>query len=490
MKREQPALPNYYLHDGFVEMKNVVMKSFQYCGENITANSEKVKEATAEMEANPSTKAFDLGKLFGDIPARFKWSFHLSQLVFSAVITPLIVACITLCQIAILVVLYMIAAIIFGIMILADKIYCYIKSISNQCPNCQSKFSLPSYLCPCGLEHDLLTPGKYGIFKRECNCGNLLPTTFLNGREKLQAKCPECGHSISEGGLQSSWCIPVVGGPSSGKTCYINMTMMSLQNISESKYGLIFDYEDNGLDDYKLNSNKLINCQLPAKTADKRLKYYQFSLTPEGATKQLISLCDVAGELFNTNISGNEMTTQIGFHYANAFILIIDPLAITQYRDELSKTHKIDEYFGSQQPIDDLADILIVTLQKMFSLKSNAFLKSEVAIVFTKMDLPGLSEQIGESAVQKVAQSSDLKSLYKAQNALCEQFLLKYNEHNFLKIMSQFKNVQYFVCSSLGHIENGQPFEAMNVEEPFFYLLQKTSKVIDKAIKEKNINGD
>jgi GTPase SAR1 family protein len=483
MKHTQPAEIKYIFRDAFIDLCNVIIGSFSECG-NI---ARKISESIKDTWSNNIKDAFDDNWFNGIFIALWgisKLGFFLTNLIFCLVFTPLICFLITTFQISILVVFFSIASVYFGIVILSDFLYCTIHSIASHCPACQSKFSLPKYECPsCLIEHDKLRPGVYGILIRKCNCGNKLPTTFFNGREKLSASCPYCNCNIKDGGKRASWCIPIIGGPSSGKTCYINMTMLSLESSASSKYGLDFHYEDNGLDDFKKNSSRLSSCQVPVKTADNRLKYYQFSLTPKGSTKQLISLCDVAGEIFNTSISGNEINKQIGFRYANAFILIIDPLAISNYRNELIKTQSLNDYNGSSQPIDELASTLIEALQKMFSIKPNVLLKSNVAVVFTKMDIPGLDTLIGENAVLKQAINTDIKTIYKTQNDLCEQFLRKYNEDNFVKIISQFKNIQYFTCSSLGHVENGQPFKASNVEEPFFWLLRKASKVIDKNIK-------
>jgi hypothetical protein len=115
---------------------------------------------------------------------------------------------------------------------------------------------------------------------------------------------------------------------------------------------------------------------LPDKTTDHRLRYYQFSLTPKKTTKQLISLCDVAGELFDVNSGGSEINKQIGFRYANAFILIIDPLSISDYRKEVSSSIQLNEYKGSVQPLDEMVDAFVRTLQNMFSIKANAMLNT------------------------------------------------------------------------------------------------------------------
>jgi hypothetical protein len=478
-KHKQPAKPSYFFHGGFVDLGNVIAGAFEKCGEIIVDSLGGIADTWNWVREAEGFWA----KLFISLLGILKFGFFFARLIFSAIVTPLICFSITMFQVAILLALFSVASIFFGIIILLDRIYCTIHLIVSHCPNCQHKFSIPVYICPkCKTEHDRLRPGFYGILSRRCTCGKQLPTTFFNGRQKLEARCPHCNCDIKDGGLHASWCIPVVGGPSSGKTCYITMTMMSLGKTAP-KYGLKFEYEKNDRDEYENNANLLSRGKVPYKTADDRLNYYQFSLTPSGATRQQISLCDVAGELFDATAS-NAINTQIGFRYANAFILLIDPLSISAYRNEVSKKTGLAEYKGSMQPIDKMLDTFIRTLQNMFSIKANTMLDTDVAVVFTKADIPGLDEKIGESAVLKKAPGLNQKARYAAQNKLCEQFLRDYNEENFLNsLKSRFKSIQFFTCSALGHIENGQPFIAKNVEEPFFWLARKKSKVIDRAIK-------
>ena len=485
---EQPAQISYFLYGGFIDLKKVISGAFKRIGDVTSRCSDGLGKYFNEFiddlkeiwgELGLTTKSFLVWRSI------FMVMFYLVQLIAAAIVTPLICFFITAFQITIMFVLLTLELTWFGFIFLLDKIYCTYKAISSHCPICQVNFSLPLYICSsCGIEHDRLRPGVYGILKRKCNCGEKLSTTFLNGRQKLVAKCGHCKYDIKEGGLRASWCIPVVGGPSSGKTCYINMTMMSLEKEAFSKYGLHFEHEKNGLDEYEENTNLLSRGVLPQKTTDHRLRYYQFTLTPSGATKQQISLCDVAGELFDVT-SSNAINTQIGFRYANAFILIIDPLSIPEYRNEVSKAVSLNEYKHSPQRIDEMLDTFVRTLQNMFSIDAKTMLNTDVAVVFTKGDIPGLDEKIGESAVLKNAQNLKPKIKYETQNNLCEQFLREYNEDSFLNnLKSRFKSRQFFVCSALGHAENGQPFAASkNVEEPFFWLLKKKSRVIAKAIK-------
>jgi len=479
MKNPQPAEKSYILHNSFIDLSNVITGAFNNCGDSITERRKAIKKAW---------QPFRNASGFWASTFKFNWclfpfSLSVTQLIFTAIFTPFICILITMFQVALLISLYLIVATLLIILLIADWFYCAMHKIVTHCPNCQAKFTLPKYRCECGKMHDNLRPGIYGVFKRTCVCGRKLSTSFLNGRHKLDAWCPSCNYDIVDD-IASSICIPIVGGASSGKTCYISMTINTIEK-NASRYGLTFDYMKNDRDEYENNVKSYLNKgKRPPKTTDyDNLTYYQFGLTPKGKMKQIISLCDVAGELYDVQESGDKITNQKGLKFADAFILILDPLSVLEYRNEVAKTTNIAEYGGSNQPIDEVVDTLLNTLSNIFNLNDQTMKKTVVAAVFTKLDLPGLSNLIGRDAVLKHSPGSDDKARYETQNMLCENFLKKYHEENFLKLLKRFKTVQYFTCSALGHTENGQLFNPQNVEEPFFWLLKQMSTVIKNAMK-------
>lgn len=366
----------------------------------------------------------------------------------------------------------------YSVLSVADFIFRFFKQISSHCPNCQKKFGLPTYKCPkCGALHTCLRPSKYGILKRRCNCGEMLPTTFFNGRQKLKAICPACGSDIKDGGQHIEITIPVVGGPSAGKTCFINMAISRIADVANQNK-LDFSYSPLIGDEYLSNKQNMDRGCLPAKTNDGRLKYYQFYLTPKGEKiKNLISLCDVAGETYEDN---EEIGNQIGYKFANAFLMLIDPLSIKKFRDELKGTADIQKYNGSERGMDEILNILINTLENMHCLNSKNMIKTDVVVVFTKCDIPTLEEKIGITAVRKYMQEHFISSKFDAQNRICEDFLNYYEEGNFInELKSKFRSIQFFTCSALGHVQNGTKFSPAGVEDPVLWLIDKVSKSID-----------
>ncbi len=358
----------------------------------------------------------------------------------------------------------------FVIVAFLDFLYRLIRRISSMCPICQHRFDLPTYICPsCGVHHTRLIPSQYGIFKRKCQCGHKLPTTFFNGRQKLKSICPHCQFGM-EASDNVNICIPVVGGASAGKTCFIVSAIAQLEQISAKK-GYNFQYVNNGLNEYESMKKGMEHGYLPEKTGATRLTFYQFYMTPkEEKTRRLVSICDVAGETYE---DGDLVGSQIGFRYADAFLVLIDPLSISEYREELAQTTDLSKYGASVMTIDTILSRLVRTLENLYSISSNSMLKTDVAIVFTKCDLPGLDAQIGRSAVDAYIRSHTA-TRDAATNILCENFLRKYSEDNFLNnVKTKFKSVQYFTCSALGDVPQGKGFTSKGVDAPIMWLMKK-----------------
>lgn len=362
----------------------------------------------------------------------------------------------------------------FVIVAFFDLVYRTIKRISSICPICQYRFDLPTYLCPiCQAKHTRLIPSQYGIFKRKCQCGAKLPTTFFNGRQKLNSECPKCTFNLSYkkgGGKQKEVSIPVIGGASAGKTCFINMAISSLEDGVAAKKGYDFKFLANGLNEYEDIVNEMHHGHLPEKTSDMRLKYYQFYMTPKGeSVQQLVSLCDVGGEIFSDSES---IGSQIGFRYADGFIMVIDPLSVAEYRRVAAQSTDLRRYGASAMTVDDILSRLVSTLENLHSSSAEAVLKTDIAIVFTKCDLPGLDALIGKSAVDTYTRTHTA-TRDAACNILCESFLRTYGEDNFVNSMkSKFRSVQYFTCSSLGDV-NSKSFRPEGVEAPILWLMKK-----------------
>lgn len=461
---KEPAIKSYFFGESYVELGKTI-------GTSWVNNFDSVKDAASSLVS--------VWGRYSLYKAICLFIFRLGILISVVLFGTLFTLIFTSIHIVIIFILMIFVYLGFMLLKLVDAIYCLFKGISTNCynPNCERKFRLPIYKCPkCGRLHYHLVPSKYGILKRKCLCGNKIPTTFLNGRQKLDSLCPHCKAPAIKG-VHRSYLVPVIGGPSSGKTCFVNMGIQAVEQTA-SQYGLEFIYQDVPGDEYNINTQYLNQGSLPMKTNDLRFKYYNFYLTePKSKIKNLVSVCDIAGEIFTDRQLASE---QEGYRFADGLIVVIDPLSISEYNKEVSKRIQIADYRPSTQSMNDVASCITNTLEGLLHKKAKDTLGKYIAIVFTKGDIPGLDELIGDAAINDYRSSHGNVSLLEAQNAVCEAFLRQYGEDNFLNIIkTRFSEVQFFATTALGHNPSNQKFTSKNVAEPILWLVDKASPQIN-----------
>lgn len=165
-----------------------------------------------------------------------------------------------------------------------------------------------------------------------------------------------------------------------------------------------------------------------------------------------------------------------GFHSLKNYILAFKHNVVDSNR-------KVDlnAYGASSKDFDDILNIMLINLEKMFGLKDKDTLKRNLAVVINKVDIPTLEEKIGETAAQQylAENAKTCKSYMDARDAVCRNFLEEYGAGNFVRTAeAKFKTVRYFTCSALGHNHEGQPYEGKNVVDPVMWLLQQADSSI------------
>ena len=463
-RQKQPAKLSYFFGKGYKDLWNTIKESW-------IRNAHTAKQ---KWEIAREKGFFSFGGGMNLVAA-------ISIFTFGSFIT----AFTTFLHIGILFLFFALVYLGFSLLWLIDRLYIVINKIKNACPNpeCQAPFLIPVYECPkCGAKHTKLVPGRYGIFKRTCECGAKLPTTFLNGRGKLKAYCPTCGVGLSGDTASRQYAFPVVGGPYVGKTCYINMTINQLMTQVaparnwDIKFMTESDEKDHALAMKALNQGIRLN-----KTELNALTAYQMMLKlPKEKIGRRIYVYDISGEKFSTS---SDIQNNQAYSYADGFIFIIDPLTINQFVMEIEDQLDPATYGASSKDFDDILNIMLINLEKMFGLKDKDTLKRNLAVVINKVDIPTLEEKVGETAVQQyLADNAETcKSSMDARDAVCRNFLMDYGAGNFVRTAeAKFKTVRYFTCSALGHNHEGKPYEGKNVVDPMMWLLQQ----VDSSIKE------
>lgn len=463
-KTKDPAIESYWFKDAYIDLFNVISEAFK-------ANIANIRGCVNNMADAISN--FRFSSIFRIILYPF---IIVSIAVFGFLFTSIF------SLVHILLVAILMCFIYVGFMVLwfADFVYRSIHRISYSCEHCQKKYKMPMYTCPnCGAEHYHLVPSKYGIFHRTCNCGAKLPTTFLNGREKLPSFCPnpECRQPLV-GGITRAYIVPVIGGPNSGKTCFINAGIQEIEKNATS-LGLDFLYhedDDETKKDYSINKEKMGQGILPDKTSEKSMKFYRFFYGKERAKiKNQISFADMAGETFadETDTKG-----QTGFKYSDGMFVIVDPFSLVDFNDYAMQEMSPEDYSQvnrCSQPIDETVNYVDNAIRRATSQNKNLQMKG--AIVFVKTDIPFVDKILGESAIQERKQEKEISYL-QASNEIGEEFLRQYGGDAFNNIIKMFSQYQFFSVSALGKDqEQGKPFVSINCDKPMYWILSKITGV-------------
>lgn len=459
---DQPGVQVYFLGRGFKNLKN---RLIWYFNKNLDSAKKQLKFIDKKGYITISSGPRILSALF-----MFVFSF-------------IILALMAIVRGSILFVFYILAFIILSFVWLIDNTYNTLHKFSNACPNptCQAKFKVPAYECPnCGAIHTNLVPGKYGILKRKCLCGANLPTTFFKGKGKLQAYCPKCSCTLEGQTAVRQYAIPVIGGPSVGKTCFINMliSQMITKVAPEKNWSFEFVSKENKIKFNTISSNMQKGIR-PLKTELELLTPYPLMLKlPNNKFGRRIYLYDISGEKFS---SSEDIQKNIAYTYANGLIFIVDPLSLSRYRAEIANKVDIDSYAASYKDSDSILNLMLINLEKIFLRTSKDMFNINLAVVINKLDIPGLEEKIGKSAVEKyINRHNNTLSESAAQNIVCEKFLETYGAGNFVRsVARKFNNFQYFACSSLGHNEEGTAFKAKGVEDPLLWILNQVDNKIN-----------
>lgn len=209
-----------------------------------------------------------------------------------------------------------------------------IKGIRTSCPSCHLHVSYPSYGCSgphCDRRHRDIRPGRYGVIKRRCACGTLLPTLLLTGSGdgRMTAYCPHCQEPMSTGsGAMPEIVIPVLGATAAGKTRLMTALVMGLLD-GHGGHGAEAEFADAQSETaYREPANKLragVHTWKTVKAKDAPLRAYSLHLKPAGGARRLFHIFDAPGELVAKSESMRELRY---IRSARTFVFTLDLLSV------------------------------------------------------------------------------------------------------------------------------------------------------------------
>ena len=263
------------------------------------------------------------------------------------------------------------------------------RHIKVRCVACFERIPYPAYRCPnpkCDHIHWDIRPGRYGVVRRTCECGERMPTLLLLGTaRKLEAVCPHraCHHPLEyRPGEVQEIILPIFGSKGAGKTLLLLGIIRALGRARRP--GVHVDAADTAtrerLDD--LESALATDSSVPATPAvPPRAHVLRLRI---GRHRRIIQFLDTAGELFYTSQRSADL---IYLGAANTFVLVIDPLSINTFWNSLPSAAR--ERFTphrSAAPHPELA--FQQTVDRIVEMgKPRA--QHRLAIVFSRADLLG-----------------------------------------------------------------------------------------------------
>lgn len=432
----------------------------------------------------------------------WKWCLvagsHLAGL-FQYFAAMLFVAGFLVLQFILLVVWASVVTIAIVFLTIFNSLYGYCYKIFFRCSTCYAHMRIPIHVCPhCATEHSRLWPSVYGVFHHRCNvCNNKLPTLNSLGRLQLIRKCISCGRPMNKKvGELINVHLPVIGGPSAGKSNYIFMATRELINTYAIPRSYTVEFPDERDEqEYKRYLQDLSLGRVLAKTPDITPQAYNLALKrPGNRIGRIIYIYDVAGEAYAVE---DNTVLQKYYDYVNGLVFVIDPFSIDLYWR--AHEREVNALRTALRPsglsVMDGYERMITVLEASIGLNPTRRFKQPIAVVISKADALDLEDRIGRSAARKLMRSDPTIRLEEdAINLLVEQFLVEYEMGNLVRDLHlQFEHVRFFSCSALGRMpdeRNHRPFEPVGVLEPLLWVLGTLNVVNSTQERARNIDSE
>lgn len=387
-----------------------------------------------------------------------------------------------------------ICMVLIGFLAMCTFAYSRFYRIFFRCPDCHKEMSIPTFVCPrCTTEHTRLWPSIYGIFAHKCQtCGAKLPTLRLKipgmnlmERDTVTRICPHCRVQMNAGiGAGTNIHIPIIGGPSTGKSNFIVMATKEFKQNYENAHHYTIGFTDSKHElDYSENVKRLSFGHELLKTTEIVAHAYNLKIqSPKARVPKLAYIYDAAGEAFNTS---ENTRMQEYYKYIDGIIFVIDPFSIAGYRH----MHENEIQFYQNLIRPSLLDVM-QAYERMFQmfedsvgLKKGRRFAHPIAVVVTKVDALNLEMEIGSYAARNLmAHDPSITTEQDAINILVRDFLNRYGLDHFVRDAEmQFSNIRYFSCSALGRMPvagNSRSFVPIRVADPLIWLLAR-AKAID-----------
>ncbi|WP_328967413.1 TRAFAC clade GTPase domain-containing protein [Streptomyces sp. NBC_00239] len=200
------------------------------------------------------------------------------------------------------------------------------------CPSCFERVRRPAYACPradCLRRHPDIGPGRYGVLRHRCQCGQVLPTLrwLMRPAGRLQPYCPHagCGEPMNkDAGHMRELALPLIGGRAAGKTQLMAAMTTALEYAAAHGGPAFRPADEESRERYEVAREVLTIGGHPRSTRPERSRAHSF-VRGGRLSRRLIHVFDTAGERFTSREGTDPL------RYASAartFVFVLDPLAV------------------------------------------------------------------------------------------------------------------------------------------------------------------
>ena len=272
----------------------------------------------------------------------------------------------------------------------ADSALLRIKNIAMVCPNpeCYERVPYPAYECPrgtCRNRHRDVRPGRFGIVRRRCQCGEPMRTLLLFGSARMDAYCPYCGKSLEhQPGQAPEIVLPFFGATGAGKTRLVFSITAQLRLWSQAGDGRVTaELADRATATRLTGASQWLT---PGSAIDRTPpgdlpRAYVIRLNA-GRASWLLHMFDAAGEYFMTAGRTQELRY---FARAKTFILVIDPLSVESCWDQLPPERQAELAAVRSSAVSP--DLAYQQAHQEIEAMRVRLKKAHLAVVFSRADL-------------------------------------------------------------------------------------------------------
>ena len=271
--------------------------------------------------------------------------------------------------------------------------------------------------------------------------------------------------------------IPVIGGPSAGKSNLIFMATRELIETYARSRGYVTEFpEESDQTAYERNLAELSTGRELAKTPDITPQAYNLAIKRPGQSLgRIVYIYDAAGEAYATE---ENTALQKYYDYVDGLVFVIDPVSIELYRR--AHSGEVEALRNSLRPssvgVMEAYGRMISVLEASVGLRPGKRFGNPIAVVISKSDALDLDARIGRAAAARVmAEDPSVHLEEDAINILVRRFLQEHDLGNLVRdLYLQFEQVRFFSCSALGRMpgtNKNAPFKPARVLEPVSWIL-------------------